>query len=62
MCAMINSDEPKMSIKDGVGEMEKFEEERNKKTLGNALTSDAWAMTSDASVAHASLVRSSFNG
>ena len=23
MCAMINSDEPKMSIKDGVGEMEK---------------------------------------
>ena len=49
MYAMINSDEPKMSIKDGVGEMEKQEEE--KKTLGDALTSDDRVTHGDAIVA-----------
>ena len=51
MCAMINSDEPKMSIKDGVGEMEKQEEESKKTKLGDALTNDASVAHGDTIVA-----------
>ena len=51
MCAIINSDGPKMSIKDGVREMEKQEEERKKETLGDVLTNDASDAHADAIVA-----------